>query len=1159
MTSQPTTFKYFAFISYSRKDSKVAAWLQKSLEWFRFPVKLVPEDRRPPNPRYVRPIYRDKTNLPVTVDSYWKDICIALEESRFLIVLCSPNSAKPRPEATEHPVDMEVSHFLATHNHDTSQLVPIIVSGNVTSSGEDAAFCPALRSLGEPLIARTLPTMVPDGDKDELDAWEQGFVSLVSYLLSLDRAAIGDHIQRETKRQAKVLRRRLLLVGAVSVIAVVAGLLAYKNGIEAGKQRDIAETQRNEAIRRRKEADEQRAEADTQRIQVTKERDKQDELLWSASRSDHATAMRATDDGKHAEALAYLERSVRLQSKNSSALDDSAALAFGTLAPVWRMRSILTFDDAVVCIDFHAGSRQLAIGTNDGGVRLFEVETGKEVAKIGLYENLYCVRFSPDGRWLAIGYGERNLGFMRIVNTASGEQHRFAYDSAVTSVSFSQDSRQLAAGTLSGQVNIRDLAPSQEVTTLKLEKRVSSVSLNHDGSRLAVGTGDIIGYLLDKNVGRGGVIRVIEVATGTELINVPFEDAVNAVEFNPGGHAVAAGSSLTLGTQVIEATSGKELLRVPSEGSADSVRYSPDGRWLATGSRGMGRVRVVDATTGKLVGKMVFEGEVTSVAFSPDGRWLAAGGVSAGGKGQVRLMEAMTANEINRIQLNSSINTADFSRDLQQMAVAGVGFSRIIETNTGRTIRDMELIERVEAIALSPDFHQFAVAHGPSYDGKVRILDARTGNEVAKFDDTGNVVRLAFSPDGRKILAGAVEGGIRGGGVRIIDLITGKQTLFKSPAAFAMYSPDGRTLVVGSWRLAGAGEILQLFDADDGKKTADIEASFNAAHGCFSADGRWLGVGSESGAQVIELQTGKTVLERRADESFTSMSLNSNGNLLAIGFGDSFRKGGVLIIEVATNKIIDRLACDSGVMNVAFSLDGRTLGVVTADSTAFLFDSLWFGGQQEPGSEAWRAALRLLAGYGFNLDGRLHLLPADDIKAAQDDLDATLTGPPWKGERWQKAVLHWWRATPERRTISPWTTEPVWRAMGRRLMSVAKVGFSIVKPTSILDAANAAPWHPLEPVSLARLEPQRDTNTKEILGSSIYLARLTLKRLRDADENLYGHDILAEYAAWASRIMNDELHLAPEALEAVDFALDLTPKDKQQPLIELRALIEQSR
>ena len=50
-----------------------------------------------------------------------------------------------------------------------------------------------------------------------------------------------------------------------------------------------------------------------------------------------------------------------------------------------------------------------------------------------------------------------------------------------------------------------------------------------------------------------------------------------------------------------------------------------------------------------------------------------------------------------------------------------------------------------------------------------------------------------------------------------------------------------------------------------------------------------------------------------------------------------------------------------------------------------------------------------------------------------------------------------------------------------------------------------------------------------------------------------GRDTLAEYAAWAARIIHEELHLDHEALEAIAFALERTPAKKQQPLLELRA------
>ena len=107
-------------------------------------------------------------------------------------------------------------------------------------------------------------------------------------------------------------------------------------------------------------------------------------------------------------------------------------------------------------------------------------------------------------------------------------------------------------------------------------------------------------------------------------------------------------------------------------------------------------------------------------------------------------------------------------------------------------------------------------------------------------------------------------------------------------------------------------------------------------------------------------------------------------------------------------------------------------------------------------------------------------------------------------------------------------------------------------------------WHPLVPVSLARLEPQvfqsDEAATREAkLIRPRFLARLTLQRLRDADEKLYGRDTLAEYAAWAAKIMLEELSLNAEALEAIAFALERTPKEKQKELMELKGRISQGK
>ena len=220
MSDRASGISYFGFISYSRKDLRAAAWLQRRLEWFRFPIAQVPEDRRPPHPQYIRPLYRDRTNLRVSKEHYWEDIKLALEHSRFLIVLCSPHSAK------SEAVEKEVAHFLAAHSEDSSRVIPVVLSGRLSANDETAALCRSLQNLGDSLLGRHLPTMVAEDGVNEQDGWEQGFVELVSYMLSVDRSSLGDHIQREARKQATALRRRLAFTAALAVAAVIGLVVA---------------------------------------------------------------------------------------------------------------------------------------------------------------------------------------------------------------------------------------------------------------------------------------------------------------------------------------------------------------------------------------------------------------------------------------------------------------------------------------------------------------------------------------------------------------------------------------------------------------------------------------------------------------------------------------------------------------------------------------------------------------------------------------------------------------------------------------------------------------------------------------------------------------------------------------------------------------------
>lgn len=81
--------EYYAFISYKREDEKWAKWLQYKLEHYKFPTNLNGRSNLPKN---IRPTFRDVTDMKPGFLA--EEINNALNNSEWLIVVCSPRSAK---------------------------------------------------------------------------------------------------------------------------------------------------------------------------------------------------------------------------------------------------------------------------------------------------------------------------------------------------------------------------------------------------------------------------------------------------------------------------------------------------------------------------------------------------------------------------------------------------------------------------------------------------------------------------------------------------------------------------------------------------------------------------------------------------------------------------------------------------------------------------------------------------------------------------------------------------------------------------------------------------------------------------------------------------------------------------------------------------------
>ncbi len=224
---QTNTMRYWAFISYSSKDKKWGQWLHKRLESYPIPKEFQGTELFDGAVlgKNLRPIFRDRDELAGSAE-LGPAILKALEHSRYLIVLCSKNSAK------SEWVNKEIEDFreLGGENH----ILALILDGdpNATSipgvPDSDECFPPALRYPLEPLAG----DLRKDGDGKE-----RGFLKVLAGI-----SQIGfDTLYRRHERAARK-RRTLLGATAIALISTFASLAWI-----AVHQKNINKRQKEEA------------------------------------------------------------------------------------------------------------------------------------------------------------------------------------------------------------------------------------------------------------------------------------------------------------------------------------------------------------------------------------------------------------------------------------------------------------------------------------------------------------------------------------------------------------------------------------------------------------------------------------------------------------------------------------------------------------------------------------------------------------------------------------------------------------------------------------------------------------------------------------------------------------------------------------------------
>jgi WD40 repeat protein/serine/threonine protein kinase len=517
-------------------------------------------------------------------------------------------------------------------------------------------------------------------------------------------------------------------------------------------------------------------------------------------------------------------------------------------------------------VTFSPDGQHLATTSGDRTVRLWEVETGKELFSFGRRnDSARCVAISPDGRHLASA--STRDGAVTLWEATTGKEIRTfrGHIGSATSVAFSPDGELLASAGLDRKVFVWDVATGRLLQTLQGHNGgVVSVAFSPDGQRLATAS-------VDQSV------KLWATANGKELHTFKgHTNGVHSVAFSPDGQRLASGSY----DQTVKiwdlSTADEEFLRL--KGHSDRVRsvaFSPDGQYLATASRDQS-VRIWEMASGKQLQTLKgHTAHVRSVAFSPDGRRL----VSAGYDGTARLWETATGKELFTFKGNivreypPQLWCVAFSPDGQCVASAGGdSLVKLWEPTTGKELFTLKgHTGGIESVAFSPNGQFLASAGG---GGIVKLWEVATGKELFTLKGhTGGIDCVAFSPNGQRL---ASAGSDRT--VKLWERETGKELLtlkgHTGPVASVSFSPDGKRLAT-----AGGGAV-KLWEVATGKELLSLTGPAGIVH-CvaFSPDGQCLASGGGTdlpiGGEVKLWQTGRLPPEfaqqRKLDEQASDL------------------------------------------------------------------------------------------------------------------------------------------------------------------------------------------------------------------------------------------------------------------------------------------------
>ena len=447
---------------------------------------------------------------------------------------------------------------------------------------------------------------------------------------------------------------------------------------------------------------------------------------------------------------------------------------------------------------FSPDSATLALGEMNGSVRLVNLKTGlvdRTIPAPTEGNGVMAMAFSPDGRFLACGYGLSD-GTIRLWDAATGalaaslEGHR----AWISKLVFAPDGQTLYSGSADQTIRGWDIVRKKETETGRLQGHtgvLSGLALAHAGATLVscAFDGSIRVWDLKAKPRRAfhGVLPVRVAPYGA-----PFtRDSRRLVTASPRDPVI-----------IWEVATAKEIQRLPALGTNHhSVALSPDERLLAVGSLDA-TIQLWDLVEQRLVRKFRPQSiPIYGLRFWDGGRTLMSHAFVAHRQTSVQRWDVASGAEIpfGRIDVSDSYVLSQ-SPDHRLLAVPSAGGVTLWNYATGELEASFPSPTVPLMATFSADSRLLAASVAPG----AQVWEVGSKRARAALSLPANrIISLAFSPDGRRLVTGGEVGMRLQPALVVWDFAIQRQLLsLQSVGEFTgwtEFSPDGNTLLGLSW------------------------------------------------------------------------------------------------------------------------------------------------------------------------------------------------------------------------------------------------------------------------------------------------------------------------------------------------------------------------